>query len=394
MKILDSSKMFFRYWACLMPILLLSLSTLGRGVGNSLWFLLFVWGVVSLRVSSFRRHIKPLVVWGLMIASILMSILYNYAWDYGYKQWMVFTMASMVLLFVINWYERWGIRSPEIWVAGAVVLPFFVYITMLIYYYFSPYFDPVHQLSGTTLASLFPFIIITFYLIDSQNWYKFVAVVMVLTILLLILGDSRTEPVMVLVSMVVFVSFYLRKLLFFSLIPVIMVGIIIIFSAVSDRNKVEADEGAIKFLNQVTSNRYQRWTDAIEFSPENPWLGIGVNNKLAYSPEIREHSALHNAFLELWYETGYIGIGLVLLLFFLLLKNLFKIYSVTTGRHRLIYATYLASFSAVFTAVMLDKGYMSIYFKFFIFYLGAMLYILGEKESFEQFENNKIENEN
>ena len=69
--------------------------------------------------------------------------------------------------------------------------------------------------------------------------------------------------------------------------------------------------------------------------------------------------------------------GLWLLLFIVLLKNLPKIYLLAEGGERVVYSAFLGSFVAVLVAGMFDKGYMSVNFKFFIFYLGAVLYLLA-----------------
>jgi len=201
-----------------------------------------------------------------------------------------------------------------------------------------------------------------------------------LALILLFLADSRTEIMMLIVAYAVIFAFGFKRLSVLLITPVFVVLIMLLTSIFLEREPVSFQGGLKEGIYKLSTNRMDIWERAITNPPENQLLGSGINNTLAYLPENKFKDALHNAFLEIWYETGFLGLGLWLLLFIMLLKNIHKVYRSAEGEQRVLYSAYLGSFVAVVVAGLLDKGYGSIYFEFFIFYLGAMLYIMGSDE--------------
>lgn len=89
--------------------------------------------------------------------------------------------------------------------------------------------------------------------------------------------------------------------------------------------------------------------------------------------------AFHNAFIEIWYETGFLGLGLWIALFTLLLKDSYKVYLSPESDLRFLYMIFLTCFISILIAGMLDKGYMSTNYRWTIYVFGALLFVIGQQ---------------
>jgi O-antigen ligase len=381
---------YFRQNVWLFPLLLLCLSYLGRGVSNTLALLFVIWGLLSIRGNVLREYKGILSIYALLIASFALSTHLGGGFDIGAKQWLVFTLYSLVLIFVLS-----GELDPKDFRFNNIILvflliPFVIFPGKIIYLIADGHIQS-RAIVGTMIPAIIaPFFLLYFYELDAQRNLGRFFLVSLLVFVLLLAGDSRTEPFMFLsavISMFVFINKRLKLLL---LIPLSLVIVIVLFSIIG-RGNSPIDSTTELTLNNLSSQRLDIWKLVVNNPPENVLLGSGINNTMQFLPANPLNSAFHNAFLEIWYETGFLGIGLWLLLFIVLLKNIHKVYFQSKGRHRIYYAAFLGSLVAVIIAGMLDKGYMSVFYKFFIFYLGAMLYILGQPKTFEQFATNESE---
>lgn len=368
----------------IIPVLLLCFATTGRGVGNSLSFLFVIWGLLTVRFENIKPHVIPVALYSLLILSFFGSSVYNGALDIGTEQLIVFTLYSIVFVILLSNGPNWNEESIRKTFILIMLLPYLVYIGRMSYFYITDDFHPIRQLSGITIAVLFPLLIaFSFFFKKRSNFYYFL-IAAFLVLLLLIVGDSRTAPVIFLSAIAVYFLFAKKKPYLILLVPAFTVLVILLFMGLG-RSGTQSILESEDWVNRLSSQRLSMWQLAIEHPPESMLFGAGVDNTEAYLPETILHSAIHNGYIELWYETGFLGFGLWLFLIGYLLKNIRLVYMSANRKHRQIYAAYLASLSAVLLALFLSKGYMSIHFKFFMFYLGAMLYLLGEKKAFTEF---------
>lgn len=73
--------------------------------------------------------------------------------------------------------------------------------------------------------------------------------------------------------------------------------------------------------------RLETMREALRLGREHPWLGVGMGNfgsqaKIVATPAELGHPIVNNLYLELFSELGSLGLGLALLFFFLLLRDL------------------------------------------------------------------------
>lgn len=396
MRILDK----YQNYSIILPLAVMCIGSLGRGVQNSLMFLYFLSGLIGIVVylrkidnrSGFlpSKTIPIVVIWILIFVGSFWSTIYNDALDVGMKQWLVALLSSSVLFFVLVHTKniRQFFQSRLLFVLPFI--PVFVLSFDLAKCYLDARCVAASHVSPTSVPLLVAFILIPFY--KSMQHRRFIPVILIFSFIfvLLLLADSRTEVLAFGVVCLTLMAFYFRKIWTLLLIPLLLLIIIFPYANfIDDARK----SGAVLYKGDVTdfiyktsSNRIAIWERAIRNPPENSMLGSGINNTMAYLPKSRQNSALHDAYLEIWYETGFLGLGLWFLLFTLLLKNLRKAYLYTNKRHRLLYAIFLSSFVAVLVEAFLDKGYMSSYITFYSFYLGAALHVLARKEAFKKYD--------
>ena len=397
-----------------LPILVLAVGSLGRGVFNLLLFLYFLLGLVFFfhswkkgeRIFSEKNQYLIFFIWLVLFLSYALSGWINEAVELGIKQWTVSLLSSMTLLFTLSIARIEKSMKTISWLGWGMVFFLLLYAYRLVDCILDTNCIPTESIAVTSVPILLPFMFLFVYLSIRNHSLGIMFILGVLFIYLVILADSRTEILMSLVLLVTMTIFHVRNWWILLLVPICLLLLIgnyhsaLTFSA--HKFQIESDathnqaynaaqaevydqQGITGVLAIHSNNRIAIWSRTIENPPANLLFGAGINNTMAYLPENDYGSALHNAYLEIWYETGFLGLGLWLLLFIVLLQRLFKAYRYAKGEHRMVYSTFLASFFAVLVAGMLDKGYMSIYFNFFIFYLGGMLYILGEQKVFDEF---------
>lgn len=382
--------------AAFLPIAVMCLGALGRGVMNSLLFLYFISAlgavVYCVKNSDYRlpKNLAEIaIIWLLMVCGALVSLIYNDAIDVGIKHWGIALLSSTTVFFTLllpfrtsGLYSNNGVAILVVFALGLIGIKLFDCVMDEICI-------PAVSVSVMVVPVIATFLVFAFHRFFKKNWFTWFSLLLIGVAALLVFADSRTEVLMMLIALLLMAFFYFRKILLILFVPIIFVVVVVFFSLFLQHGKVNRDAGLKDMIYSVSSNRIELWERSLTNPPPSQLLGAGIDNTAFYLPKKknRHGSALHNAYLEMWYENGFLGLGLWLALFVYLLKNIGRVYRQAEGKHRVLYTAFLGSFVAVLTAGMFDKGYLSIYFTFFIFFLGAMLYRLGELETFEEFKN-------
>lgn len=374
----------YKRYVLLLPVMVVALGELGRGVFNSLLFLYFVSSLglfISLSASTrhsaaIRQHTGLLLIWVSIFGFSMLTTLFNGAFSVGYQQWLVALLSSSVLFFVMYFYD--DVED----VAGSNVLLFlllFVF-SFFVVRLFNCVLDtsciPALSVPEMSIAMLAPLILL--YLVKfGEISFLYLTLVFTGLLFLLVLGDSRTEILMLAAAYFTMLAFHRRRLAWLVAIPVTLLVVVVGFLLFVPREDFSELSGWYQQFDLLTSYRLTIWSNAINNPPASMLLGAGVDNTMAFLPANDFRSALHNAFLEIWYETGFIGLFLWLGLIALALKDVGRVYRKASGQQRLVYTAFLGSFVALLVAGTLDKGYMSSYFRFYFFYLVAVLAVLG-----------------
>ena len=421
----------FQQYAYVLPLLVLGIGAMGRGVTNSLLFLYFLWGVIA-SVGALRNICDDLhdrkimsiaIIWLAVYTSFLISNVYNDALDIGWKQLLVAFLSSTTLLFTLWHANQFHLLFNNKLLKWSLLFILALYLYQLTGCMLDENCHPASSVSVMTLSVMYSFSVIFIYHHFHNNWLGWFIVFSVVISVLVFAANSRTEVLMVAFSTIIIISFYYKKIVLILLMPLVFLCVLLAFSHFHHRGNLSVGNEKTEMQDTATlvrqpsfnqnrntaaqenagKNQYQNAMANISSSrvrifnlvknnpPENVFLGAGVNNTQKFLPETHFHSALHDAYLEIWYETGYLGLILWFSLIVFLLGNIRRAYLFTENRHRLIYSAFLGGLMAVMTAGTFDKGYMSIYFTFFIYYLGAVLFLLGSEKAFDQFKSHKQE---
>ena len=104
--------------------------------------------------------------------------------------------------------------------------------------------------------------------------------------------------------------------------------------------------------------------------PERAWLGVGIGNEADASAVLSfkignvsvQVKHLHNFLMDIWYETGLLGLGALLALFGAVFGRLARVWRRLSVADRQRAGILLAAVLAIITAGLLCFGYTSRYF--------------------------------
>ncbi len=373
---------FFSRFALIAPIFIISLGQTGRGVLNTLIFLYFLLGLFSIFFAYFKgRNVLNSVdfafsgIWFSIFVFSLISTFFNDALDTGFKEWIVAFLSSTVLLFSMMFSNFKNVFSSKALFA-LIVFSLGLFAVTLATCLLNNECIPGEKVHGMTTAVLLPLLIIPLYYYKNDKWFVYFLGAAFLCFFLLSFAESRTELLMVLFSVVVMLVFYYKKIHFIWLLPLSFVFVLFV-GLFTGRDSLLNASNLYEMIYLASTNRLFIFEFAILNPPENIFWGSGINNTMAYLPENPLNSAFHNAFLEIWYETGFIGLILWMALIFYSLRTVLSKYKDSNAQERILYTAFLGSLVAVLVAGLFDKGYMSSYYKFYIFYIVAVLNVLS-----------------
>lgn len=120
--------------------------------------------------------------------------------------------------------------------------------------------------------------------------------------------------------------------------------------------------GTLQNVEQDSSAnaRFRSWAVAVRMAVDNPWLGVGLDNfrqrYLEYQPRptAKERAGediyvAHNAYLQIWAETGTLSLLLYLALIFMSFRTCWRVRKEAKKRY---YASWMINYSIMFEASM------------------------------------------
>jgi O-antigen ligase len=266
-----------------------------------------------------------------------------------------------------------------------IVIYFSAILVRIFACYFGDNCAAANNIDVMSIPILTPIVGVYFLLWFKSRWFIYFTIFCLFSFLLVYFGDSRTEVLMFLIMMLVNLIYKKREFLKYSILLLFSpIFVVLFFSYVLNSGDAIYQGDVIKFLYDVSTNRFEIWERAFDFPPENVFLGSGINNTMEFLPENNHGSALHNAYLEIWYETGFLGLLSWLLLVAYLAKDYKRMYCALDSEVRDIYGLFFSGFIALIVAGMFDKGYMSNYFQYYIYYFSAILFVLGRQKSLSE----------
>ena len=354
----------------------------GRGLFNTLFFGYTLWALLSL--SQLRR--KDLVDGSKFLALLgcayAPSIFIAEDTARAIKAW------AMVLLFMGTGAITYAVlrddprRITQLFRAftiGALAALAACYIDLVKTVFTSEDFIPRLDLRTVDLVIFAPFLVGC--CIGTRHGARSLITAMTLYALtagMVIFADERTTLIGFLAASTVLFLLVIRL----SALQVVASGIALIALAVALNGEtllrgLENGGDLFQRLDQFSSGRLTLWLQAIQSPPENRWFGVGMGNAQRYQEVVSIASLdghavrhLHNLWLDAWYETGFVGVGTLILVLSISLAGPIRAWSSLPQKQRLQAGLLLSATCAVLVQTQFSISYASREFNIY-----AMLFL-------------------
>ncbi|WP_428610684.1 O-antigen ligase family protein, partial [Sedimenticola sp.] len=161
----------------------------------------------------------------------------------------------------------------------------------------------------------------------------------------------------------------------FVVMPIVFVVAIVSDSYLFRPQGLDIGGDTFQWLDRLSSKRLTIWSTALSHPPDNILMGVGLHRSIEFLPQISYVKHLHNLFIEIWYETGLLGLLAYLLLLVLLFWGAPRAYRMFEGIDRRVYAVFFASGMAALIGGLLDKGYLHPLTRYYMLFCFSVLYL-------------------
>jgi len=367
---------WFQRQVLLLPVVVIASYYIGRGMGDTLQLLYLLCGLYALQSMDLRGHRSVLSLLALMLVMFLVSVLYPEFSAESLKYWLLCVLSGLVVVFTLGSYPSREKQPDTRLLAWVPVALLFGFAGELGYFYFVlEDFRPAVQVNGMMLAALAPLVL----LFRPSGKYPaslLYPLFFLLSLACLALADSRTELLMLMLGVALFWAVNGKKVVaLLVIVPVLLAGTLFLDSYLFSMGGLESSGDTYQWLDQVSSRRLDIWRGALSHPPENILTGVGIHRSMEFLPEIDYVKHLHNLFIEIWFETGLLGLLAYLALLFALLSGLPRAYRLLEGNERKIYAVFFASGVAALIGGCLDKGYLHPLTRYYMLFCFTVLYV-------------------
>lgn len=225
---------------------------------------------------------------------------------------------------------------------------------------------------------------------------------MLVILMIIILGISRGAYIALIVMILFFAVFLIRKVITIKNVLITLFGIIIISGASYGFLKISRPDALDQFISHAkvedfstgesVQKRLQDFSKAIEFWQTNPVIGIGPGN---YGPAYKDYPShdqvtsweiVNNQYIETLTETGILGLVFLVLTFVVIIWRSIKAYFYS--RDPFLKAT-LFGLLAAFIAILVQYNFFStLYIMHIWFLIGLIIAVQNLCFKSEKIKNN------
>lgn len=377
---------FFRCgW--LLPALLPLTQLGGRALFNGIAGVYALWGLVSLWS---RRERLDRTITGLYLALLgvfLLGISGSLDPQAGLRLWGEVVAQSLTLLLMHIALQESPAHLDRLLrlMAGCGV------ITLAGLYVLLPYhalggsgqpFDPSSQLQEDSLPFLLPFMLGWVWRQGRGRWRTGAMVLVTAAVLgYVVLAEGRAALFGLIVGLTIFCGSVMGWR--WRWIALLILGVLALSIVVNTGPFRKAELDPNHPLDAFTSGRTILWRQALQHPPDRMWLGVGIGNG-SYAKEVLSFQMggervqvkhLHNVLMDVWYETGLLGLGALLALMGAVFGRLAWVWRRLAAGDRQRAGVLLAAAFALMAAGLLSFSYTSRYFACYFFAcLGGLSY--------------------
>lgn len=383
----------FFSWGWLLPALFPASQIGGRALFNVLDYSYALWGLLSCPGRSVGADRGFVVGYLLLLGAFLLSVFGAEEFLVGLRAWGQFVLQSAIgiltLLALRQDPENLGRLRYALGLGGFFML-FWQYVA-LVYYWQSGAFEP-QQLRDGNLPFLLPFMLAWVATEPRLRPWRGAAFgsIILLAFSYIVLSHGRTSLVAAIIALTGFGILiwrwsWRRTLLFLLVIAVLAAALIL-----GPLRKLPVTDLNLLDLGTISSGRTLIWEQALKNPPEQPWLGVGMGHG-SFASEVltfelagQQHQVrhLHNLLLDVWYETGLLGVGtLVFFIGYVLMRAVRNWFSLNSQERETL-GLFMIAALAILTGTLLDFNYTSRYFScYFFLCLGVIHFITTQAKS-------------
>jgi O-antigen ligase len=378
---------FFR-WGWLLPAVLPLTQIGGRALFNVFAGIYALWGLLSFWNRRERLDRATTLLYLALLGVFLLGIPGSVDPEHGLRVWVNFAALSFSMLLMQGALQE----SPAHLDRLLNALALFGAITLGGLYLLLPYqwlewsgqpFDPLAQLREDNLPFLLPFLLGWLWWHGRPRWRHGLMVGAVIAMLAyVVIAEGRAALLGLIVGLAAFCGLVLGWRLRWAALGAVLVLAIGIAANTGPFRKAALDPDHP--LDAFTSGRTLLWRQALEHPPTRPWLGVGTGNvrhvEAVLNFELGGHPLqvkhLHNFLLDAWYETGSLGVGLLLALIGAVLVRVARCWRRLSDLDRQRVGVLLAAALAIMTAASLSFSYTSRQFACYLFVcLGGLIHL-------------------
>ena len=363
----------------MLPALVPTASSLGRALGNMVFFVYLLWALLALRPRDLRL-LPPPVVWLHSLVVILFLLGVGIAPESGeaLHTWFRWTTYSLVLPVTLAVLTQRPLDAARLlhWLGIAALVALANFILQL----FAAWWQGLNiagTVNGMVMAYLLPFLIVWLGDRFGGAAARRIQIAAATTAFAgLLIADSSTELLVAGGGMLMLAAFRSRYGLRLLWVLVLLVPMVMLVELVPKLGQTQGLD-MLALFDVWSSHRVTLWLGAFQSPPPNLWLGVGMGNARYFDPVADvEVKHFHNFLIDAWYETGILGlIALLALLGYLLVSVVRRLRA--APRSLVDSASpWIASVLAVLIASMLDNSYGSISFCFLMFFELAVLWVM------------------
>lgn len=376
---------FRRGW--LLPAVLPLTQVGGRALSNTFTGVYALWGLLSLWSRRDRLNRTITVLYLALLGVFLLGVPGSVDPVRGLRIWGEFAAQSLALLLTQAALRESAAHPGRLFDAVAL----FGGLTLAGLYGLLPYywlggsgqpFSPATQLKEDNLPFLLPFLLGWVWWRGGGRRYPAMAGIVAVTLAYVVISEGRAALLGLIVSLATFcwavLNWRLRWIALFAGL-VLTIGVV---ANIGPFRKSELDPDHP--LDAFTAGRTILWRQALEHPPPRPWLGVGIGNGV-HAREILDFQIgdrrlevrhLHNILMDAWYETGILGVGLLVALVGTVFGRLARDWPRLSVEDRQRAGVLLAAALAIITAGLLSFTYTSRQFACYFFVcLGGLIYL-------------------
>ena len=370
----DSIQETFFRWGWLLPALLPLTQLGGRALFNVVAGLYAGWGLLALWGRRDRLDHTTTLLYAALLGIFLLGIPGSVDPQGALRSWGIFLMLSLTLP-LMQVALRESPAHPDrllnvMALFGGITLAGLV---LLLPYYGLGWsgrpFNPSDQLKEDSLPFLLPFMLGWIWRQGDGRWrYGAMVGITAVTLGYVVLAEGRAALLGLIAGLAVFCWLVLGWRLRWSGLLAVLVLVVGIIANTGPFHKSNLDPNHP--LDAFTAGRTILWRQALEHPPERLWLGVGIGNG-SYAREVLSFDLggnriqvkhLHNFLMDAWYETGLLGLGVLLALIGAVFGRLARVWRRLSAEDRQRAGILLAAALAIMTAGLLSFGYTSRYF--------------------------------